>query len=71
MIFGGLNSLNKASAFISISHIPKNWEQRNYNDNDKLQCFTKKNLISPKFKNIFSRKIRLVALPSGFYTFSS
>lgn len=60
MIFGGLNSLNKASAFISITHIPKNGKQNNDNVNNKLQCFTKKNLISPKFKKYSTAKYALL-----------
>ena len=36
------------------------------NDNNKLQCFTK-TLNSQKYKNKFSRKICLVAIPNDFY----
>ena len=55
---------------MSISHIPKNGKQKNNNDNDKLQCFPKKILISLKYKKYSPAKYPLLLIPSGFYTFT-
>ena len=41
-------------------------KKNNVNNNDKLQ-YLPKSLISQKYKKKFSRKIHLVAIPSGFY----
>ena len=62
-IWGNINT-KKSRTYAHINLVKKN----NDNNNDKLQ-YLPKSLISQKYKKIFSRKIRLVAIPSGFYTF--
>jgi len=43
--------------------------KNNDNDKDKLYNVLQKSVISSKYKKYSPAKIRLVAIPSGFYTF--